>query len=953
MRVRGLAGYAARFAAAAALAVAASQWSDAEPALVFGPVQFWRSGSGAPDTTTIAFTWTGQDGEFTLEVVNGQDHQYQVQGAAHLNGQAVIPWFSEQQELIATSVNPEDENELVVVLDGPASGFVTVGVWVEGLSDESFFNLLDLERPGLEEVRERVLAGDYPGAEAALLQYMRTRELPYLPPGGASDYQAALNVVDHRFDLSGQEVHFPHDIAWNERPDTMGLQPWAELHKHTHLKALAEAYADTALTDELWAREWVSECLDWTLDCYPADPRRDTPAQIGLLVGRRVTRWLSTHQCFVASTPSASVSPSDYVGFLKSLYEQADTLCARAEWGMRTNGGIVGAGALFQCSLMLPEFQASAQWRSASEDSLAWAVDNTFYDDGCYFEESLHYHRVAHSALMVALSLAAIHDYSLPPTILTAVEREVEALMYVVKPDVYLPQIGDGDHLWCGETFMDAWEILPHRTDFLYVGTMGLSGERPQSTERQFPTGRYYAMRSDWDYRTVWVGPKPEQVSDAAYLLLTADRAVPGSHFHFDPLSVEVHAYGETVVKDPGQYGYDDPYWRDYFQATLQHNTVAIDDRDAWHYPDTTSKEWFAGPSFTSLVASHYNYYWLGVVHTRGVLFLRPWCWIISDVLTLFPGPAPMPHDFYQNWHFMPGVEPTVDMVSGTALAGHLMICQSRGSELDAVVDDSYVCLSGGALEGAMALRYRVYGTAPLAFHTLLVPVPDPSSPPTVSVQHLPAFEGGAELAPWRAAGVRVAKEDTVVFYAANHDSATQVRVFADLSTNGLVASVTKAGAGDIRRILLHRGDLLLSGDSLLVATGETAAVEWCDSIVVIEGLSSPAVGFRVWAPAAKRVRVNGRYAPFHRDGAYVVGVGPERRSPPEAPTACRLVIPSPSLGGIDLSLVPAQTRLRIHDVAGRTRFAGAAPARWLAASPGVYVVTADGGLRTKVLVVR
>jgi heparan-sulfate lyase len=939
------------FAVAVPLALAAASSSDAQPALVFGPVQLWRTGAGPPDTTRATFSCVGLDGEFTLKLVNGEDDGWQVQGSVDLNGQTVVPLFSEEQELIAESLNPEIQNELVVVLSGSAPGFVTVSVWVEGLSDESFFDLLDLERAGLEEVRDRVLAGDYPGAEAALLEYMQARELPYLPLGVVGDYQAALGVVDHRFDLGGQEVHFPHDIAWNQRPDTLGLQLWCELHKHTHLKELAEAYGDTSLSDELWAREWVSQCLDWTLDCYPADPRRDTPAQIGLLVGRRVTNWLSTHQRFVVLSPSSSVSPGDYVGFLKSLYQQADTLWARAEWDMTTNGGIIGAGALFQVSLMFPEFLAADLWRTDSQDSLAWAVENTFYPDGTYFEESLHYHRVAHTALMVALSLATIHGYVLSANILAGVEREVEALLYVVKPDLNLPQIGDGDNLWSGETFLDAWEAFPHRTDFLYAGTMGLSGDPPPRTARAFPYGGYYVMRSDWDYRTVWVGPKPEQVSDASYLLLTVDRAVPGSHFHFDPLSIEAHAYGQTVVKDPGQYGYDDQYWRDYFQATLQHNTVAIDDRDAWHYPDSTGKEWFAGPSFTSVVASHFNYYWLGAVHTRGVLFLRPWCWIVSDVLTLFPGPAPMPHDFFQSWHFMPGVEPVVEEASGTATAGHLMLLQARGAELDAIVEDSYVCLSGGELEQAKALRYRTHGTVPVAFHTALIPLPDPAEPPSVSVEHVPAYEGGTELGTWQAAGMRLAKEDTVVLYAANHDSALQVRMFGDISTNGLAACVVRTGGGEITSLFLCRGDQLWTGDTLLASTGETAAVEWSDTVVVIEGLSNLTSGFRVWAPTASRVRVGGRCVQFHREGPYVVGVGRERCSPRE-PAAWRLVVPSPSRGEIDLSLIPSWTRLRVHDLAGRLRFSGPALARRVAISPGLYVVTAEGS-HTKVLVVR
>jgi hypothetical protein len=634
------------------------------------------------------------------------------------------------------------------------------------------------------------------------------------------------------------------------------------------------------------------------------------------------------------------------------LHQQADTLWSRDYWEMRSNGGIIGAAALFQVSLMFPEFLASDMWKHAAEDSLLWALDNTFYEDGSYYEESLHYHRLAHNAFMVALSLASVHDYSLPEEFLAGMESESEALMHLVKPDLYLPQIGDGDNLWSGQTFLDAWEVFPHRSDFLYVGTMGLSGAPPQYGCRTFPFGRYYVMRSDWEYRTVWVGPKPEQVSDARYLLLTADREVPGSHYHFDPLSIEVHAYQQTLVKDPGQFGYDEPSWRDYFQATLQHNTIAIDDRDAWHYPDSTDKQWFVGRGFGSLVAQHFNYYWLGVVHTRGVVFVRPSYWVVSDVLTLFPGPMPMPHDFYQSWHFMPGVVPSVEPQSGTAIAGQLVIAPSRGPEMDTLVEDSYVCLSGGVLEDAKALRYRQYGVAPLAFHTVLVPFAYPLNPPSLTVEHVPAEEEGTELPPWKAAGLRVALEDGVALYAANHDSSDAGRSFLSIISDGLAACVLRGSSGQIERLFLQRGRHLMTGDTVLVEMDEATSVEWADSVVIIQGLSNPTVPFRIWAPGALRVREGGRWIPFHREGPYVTGIGSPQFTPDAGGPALRLLVPSPSLGGIDLGLVPRDTDLRVHDLLGRLHFSGTSSRRWLPAAPGVYVVSAPGDLQVKVLVV-
>ena len=52
------------------------------------------------------------------------------------------------------------------------------------------------------------------------------------------------------------------------------------------------------------------------------------------------------------------------------------------------------------------------------------------------------------------------------------------------------------------------------------------------------------------------------------------------AHAHADALSVEVRYGGIDILADPGTYCYHgEPEWRKYFQSTIGHNTVEVDDQ--------------------------------------------------------------------------------------------------------------------------------------------------------------------------------------------------------------------------------------------------------------------------------------------------------------------------------------------------------------------------------------
>lgn len=59
---------------------------------------------------------------------------------------------------------------------------------------------------------------------------------------------------------------------------------------------------------------------------------------------------------------------------------------------------------------------------------------------------------------------------------------------------------------------------------------------------------------------------------------------VQNRHAHMDPGSIDFSAFGKPLIVDPGIYTYKEGIDRYHFKSTLWHNTVTINQKDAWEY---------------------------------------------------------------------------------------------------------------------------------------------------------------------------------------------------------------------------------------------------------------------------------------------------------------------------------------------------------------------------------
>ena len=515
---------------------------------------------------------------------------------------------------------------------------------------EALPGLLDLEYPGLETVKARVDAGDLDQALRALVAYYRHRQDPAWPvdvaerpsaPDPHYSTAAADRVLQREFTFLGRTATLPELIDWDADP--LGDIEWTVcLNQHGPWVTLARAYWHTR--DEAYAADFVGQLRSW-LDAYPQldwrPPGKRTAWRSTLRAGIRMGGpWLNAFCSFVHSP---SFSPTDCAGMLHSIAQHAEYLMKSRSGG---NWLLFESRGLFNLAVMFPEFRRAAEWRATAVERMVRELREQVYPDGAQMELTPHYHGGCMSSFYDSLSLAKRHDVLLPADFLGQLEKMFDYALYLAKPDGYTPMLNDSDHDDYRRWFERGAELFG-RQDMRYRATEGAEGEAPRHTSYVFPFAGFYVMRSGWD-------------REARYLLFEAGPYGLG-HQHEDKLQIDVHAYGRSLLMDPGRYTYVGGPWRRYFVGTESHCSVTVDgkgqnrratDRSLWTVREPNDNVWISNETFDFAAGSYTDGYGPGsqVIHVRKVLFVKDRYWIVSD--RLFDEGAVREHEFASQFQF-------------------------------------------------------------------------------------------------------------------------------------------------------------------------------------------------------------------------------------------------------------------------------------------------------------
>ena len=306
-------------------------------------------------------------------------------------------------------------------------------------SPEEVFALLDLERPGLEQVKDACEKGRWKEASEALLSYYRGREGVSIP--GAGDWDASARDSLWAQDALRHTFHVLADTAWNygrrinwEYWPVKDIEMRVQLHRQGWWTSLGKMYRTTG--DERYAREYTFELRDWvrknpykpfdinqygtvSSGAIPLDAANECFAWRPLEVGIRLLRWPRQFAFFL---PSRWFTPEFLLEFLRAYHQNATVLMG--SFSPSGNHLIHQSSGILRAGLCFPEFKDAEAWVQAGVENLNAEISRQVLPDGCHFELDPGYHigfvESYNDAVQVALQNGRGDSFIPPGTALKA-----------------------------------------------------------------------------------------------------------------------------------------------------------------------------------------------------------------------------------------------------------------------------------------------------------------------------------------------------------------------------------------------------------------------------------------------------------------------------------------------------------------------------------------------------
>ena len=500
------------------------------------------------------------------------------------------------------------------------------------------FSLLDLDRPGLEQVRACCEAQQWDRASRALLKYYRTREGIYIPghdskEASETDRLFADDALKHTFHVLEDPVwNYGKDIDWEYWP-VKNIEMRVQLHRQGWWTSLGRMYCTTGR--EKYAREYISEFRDWVMKnpykpfginqdgsvssgAIDVDSPNERFAWRPLEVGIRLLRWATQFDLFLHSR---HFTPEFLLEFLRSYHENAAVLMGSFSHSgnhlIHQSSGVIRAGICF------PEFKDAESWVRAGADNLNAEITRQSFPDGCHFEFDPGYHIGVVQSYDDAIQVAARNGRLdlFPPECLEQLVRMTRYYLDYCYPDGTHPCFSDSrrhDDLADRELLADVSGFCDNREarQILWFATGGEEGEAPPYKSSGHPETGFYTFRDGW--------------FDANIIMPVKATRRGGWHAQPDFGTFELWAYGRKLMPDAGAYVYsgdgDIEKERAYFKATARHNALTLDDRD-YDDPEPKVIEW--NPEANRLIVEHEAYE--GLTRRRTIEFVEEKYFVITD----------------------------------------------------------------------------------------------------------------------------------------------------------------------------------------------------------------------------------------------------------------------------------------------------------------------------------
>ncbi|MDP6116447.1 MAG: alginate lyase family protein [Planctomycetota bacterium] len=711
------------------------------------------------------------------------------------------------------------------------------------ITDQELFSALDLDRPGLNEVRAAVAESDFAAAKEALARHIHERKEPRWffdwrdrpiltestpAPPEERPHEEADDLCQHIFGYefvgtAKTSIQFGEKIDWGANPTKGEAKTllWNEaLNRHYHFEPLSMAYWESG--DEKYARELAAQWLDWIeQNPRPLDSSGNVQDPSGCFAWQTLTTGMRLEDAWPNALYRCLGSPAfndeAITAILKSVSEQAKHLI---RWPTAHNWLTEECMGVFTAGMLFPEFKEAKEWRRIALERLYKQFDDEVYPDGLEYELAAGYCTWVLKNFYKILDLVELNGLQseLPEGYLPRLEKMFEYPLYASMPDGTIPGLNDSGNMDVTDILKKGHQLFPHREDFLYVATSRKEGCVPGQTSSEFPYAGHYVMRSSWD-------------EDACYLLF--DSGPYGSaHQHEDKLHFVLYANGRQHILDPGNYSYDESRWRRYVLTTPAHNTLMVDghgqNRRAkpethfwprpWTEPAPTENntKWESTEEFDYVVGDYRDGYGpendTSVTHTRRILFVKnsngeeaasPY-FIILDTLTATDEQTHLYESlFHLDTRAASIDDETQSVRTENKNASDLVIFPLAGDDLDVAI----VCGREDPVQGWANHPWRPVPTAVFSKQgkstvrmlCVLCPIPQGQSAPIVSVDSIPCrYVSRENHDAGEAIATRITFSDGRMDYFAQSGLPGEELHFDKHSTTGEAALVQTAADGAV-----------------------------------------------------------------------------------------------------------------------------------------------------------
>ena len=424
----------------------------------------------------------------------------------------------------------------------------------------------------------------------------------------------ANKMCNHIFNILGSgDINLGKEIKWNEdfktgfiwenkfykNIKTVNLNnnadakvPW-ELSRFQHIPTLGQAYL---LTNDLkYPLEFKNQIEDW-IKRNPVEMSINWTCTMDVAI--RACNWIIGYYFF---KNCSKIDKEFWIKFNKVLYLHGKYIFNNLEKADQYNGnhylsdlaGLIWLGLYFKNIKYDKEDPEnnSKIWLNFGLKEFEKEMKNQVNPDGTDYEASTAYHCLVTELFLFTSILCSKNNITFSKEYMIKLERIVNFIMDITKPNGYIPLLGDMDS---GKFIILSDYGNIDKRDFRYL--IALGGEYFNRNDFKFCFPNNNTQISFWCFENIKkikerpsINLKSKVYKDSGYYILRNDKIYMiikcgpngmngnGGHTHNDQLNFELNIYGKDFIIDPGTYVYTADYkLRNLFRSTSMHNTLQV-----------------------------------------------------------------------------------------------------------------------------------------------------------------------------------------------------------------------------------------------------------------------------------------------------------------------------------------------------------------------------------------